>query len=138
MSLWEKLFGRKRESGTARQASPTVRRQKTYSAQSGYVYQYYFAGMRMREQDGSLGTQYVFDVTADRKSFFETSLFLERRVLESWTRQHGRDLNASEIYGIAKILLFRAFDEKENPEALRKELRPNLDDVAWATKTLDL
>ena len=39
--------------------APPVRRQKTYSAESGYVYQYFYEGQRAAERNGSAGAQYV-------------------------------------------------------------------------------
>jgi len=46
--------------------APAVRRQKTYSAESGYVYQYYYEGQRPASRDGSSGIEFVFNVSADR------------------------------------------------------------------------
>jgi hypothetical protein len=39
--------------------APAIRRMKTYSAQSGYVYQYFYEVQRP-------GTEFVFSVSADR------------------------------------------------------------------------
>lgn len=47
---------------------PKVRREKSYSADSGYVYQYFHEGYREMKLAGELGAEYVFDVSSDRKS----------------------------------------------------------------------
>ena len=47
----------------------TVRRMKTYAGSQGYVYQYYFVGKRpaLAADPEAPATEYVFDVTSDRK-----------------------------------------------------------------------
>ncbi len=45
--------------------APAVRRMKTYSAQSGYVYQYYFEGYRPLPVES--GVEFVFQISSDRK-----------------------------------------------------------------------
>ena len=61
---------------------PAVRRQKTYSAQTGYVYQYFYEGYR--PSSGERGTEYVFDVSADRKTSAPTSVLVSDAAVESW------------------------------------------------------
>ena len=55
----------------------TIRRMKTYTGGQGYVYQYYFVGKRPAEQGShsSAATEYIFDVTSDRKTTFSVSVF---------------------------------------------------------------
>jgi hypothetical protein len=45
-------------------------------------------------------------------------VFISERALEAWRQTEGRDLDSKEIYAVAKMRLFRAFDEVE---ALRDE-----------------
>jgi len=40
-------------------------------------------------------------------------VFISARALEFWRLTHGRDLDSNEIYAVAKMRLFRAFDEIE-------------------------
>jgi hypothetical protein len=93
----------------------TIRRMKTYTGEQGYVYQYYFVGKRSAD-DVSLGpsTEYIFDVTADRKTMFAVSVVLPKAALDSWARTHSRVLTEAEQYAAVKMRLFRAFDEIEN------------------------
>src|SRR5262245_56388154 len=91
--------------------APSVRRQKTHSAESGYVYQYFYEGQRTASRDGLAGTQFVFNVSADRKSAFPVSVFLSDEALENWQRDHARRLGSTERYAVAKMSLFQAFDQ---------------------------
>ena len=97
---------------------PTVRRQKTYSAQSGYVYQYFYEGHR--PSSAERGTEYVFDVSSDRKTSSPVSVVITDAAVASWQNGSGRTLSATEQYAIAKMALFQAFDERESPEAMRQ------------------
>ncbi len=91
----------------------TVRRLKTYTGSQGYVYQYYFVGKRPAA-GVSEATEYVFDVTSDRKTTYEVSVILSRTAVAAWADAHGRPLADSEQYAAVKIRLFRAFDEVED------------------------
>ena len=89
---------------------PAVRRQKTYSAQSGYVYQYFYEGHR--PSSAERGTEYVFDVSSDRKTSSPVSVVVSDAAVASWQNESGRTLSATEQYAIAKMALFQAFDER--------------------------
>jgi len=97
---------------------PTVRRQKTYSALSGYVYQYFYEGHR--PSSAERGTEYVFDVSSDRKTSSPVSVVISDAAVANWQNESGRTLSATEQYAIAKMALFQAFDERESPEAMRQ------------------
>ncbi len=90
----------------------TVRRQKTYTAQTGLVYQYYFVGKRAAiEPQDAPATEYVFDVTHDRKTVFAVSVFLREDALSDWQGRHGRPLAETEQYALAKLRLHKGFDD---------------------------
>src|ERR1700680_3155998 len=93
-----------------------LRRMKTYTGGQGYVYQYYFVGKRAALADApeAPASEYIFDVTADRKSTFAVSVFLQDEALRGWANTHGRSLNEAEQYGAVKMRLFEAFDEIED------------------------
>ena len=97
---------------------------KAYTGEQGYVYQYYFVGKRsaMRRGADAPATEYVFDVTSDRKTVFSVSVFLERSATTAWASRHGRDLTEAEEYAAAKMRLFRGFDEIENMMAEGRSL----------------
>ncbi len=109
--------------------APAIRRQKTYSGQSGYVYQYYYEGHRPYKRDRNTGTEYVFDVSADRKTSLAVSVLLSAAALEDWQGRHGRTLHASERYAVAKMALFQAFDERPNPGAMSADIKVRGADV---------
>lgn len=101
----------------------TVRRMKSYTGGQGYVYQYYFVGKRAAMEPGAAATEYIFDVTSDRKTTFSVSVLVEAEALQAWTRTHGRAPSDAEEYGAAKMRLFRAFDEIEDMFAHGRHLR---------------
>ena len=92
------------------------RRVKTYTGETGFVYQYYFVGQRtaLAADPEAPATEYVFDATSDRKITFAVSVFLKPEALTAWAQAHGRDLTDSEQYAAAKMRLLRGFDEVEN------------------------
>jgi hypothetical protein len=116
----QKLLGR--ESDAPLTGAPPVRRQKTYSAESGYVYQYCYEGQRMATRGGEQGTQFVFSIHPARGDSFYTSIWVSANALLEWERSHGRELRGNERHAVAKMALFRAFDERESPQAMRVEV----------------
>lgn len=90
-----------------------VRRVKSYSAQTGYVYQYYFYEVEKAHCGDSAGTDYVYMVSIDRKSVFPVKIFVEKAALEKWSARTGQGLTGTEEYAVAKMRLFQAFDEIE-------------------------
>jgi hypothetical protein len=94
----------------------TVRRLKTYTGAQGYVYQYYFVGKRaaLDSDPEAPASEFVFDVTSDRKLTYAVSVFLSQGPVAAWAAAHGRALNEAEQYAAVKLRLFRAFDELED------------------------
>jgi hypothetical protein len=94
----------------------TIRRMKTYAGSQGYVYQYYFVGKRAALPDDpeTPATEFIFDVSSDRKLTYAVSIFLAEKAVAAWTAAHGRPLADAEQYAAAKLRLFRAFDELED------------------------
>jgi hypothetical protein len=97
-----------------------ARRYKSYAAETGTAYQYFFASSRLvvRPEGQGAGSDYVFVVTADQKPPFVLRVFISDRALEVWRQSHGRALDSNEMYAAAKMRLYRAFDEVES---LREE-----------------
>ncbi len=119
MMRWlQRLTGRPPEPAPLRGARP-VRREKTYSAENGYVYQYFYEGYRESRRGNQQGHDHVFSVTTDRTSRFPVTVFLGRQVVEEWERAHERPLSAPEQYAVVKMTLFQAFDRRNElgPEA---------------------
>ncbi len=118
--------------------APAVRRLKTYSAQSGYVYQYYYEGHRPFERARDSGVEYVFDVSADRKTSMPVSVFLGAACLQDWEGNHARTLNSTERYAIAKMALFQAFDERPHPDQMKLEIHVRGADIDGILAALGL
>jgi hypothetical protein len=89
------------------------RRYKSYAAETGTAYQYFFASSRRvrRPESQGTGSDYIFVVTADQMPPFILRVFVSQRALEAWRQAEGRDLDSNEIYAVAKMSLLRAFDE---------------------------
>jgi hypothetical protein len=118
--------------------SPTLRRMKTYTGGQGYVYQYYFVGKRpaLPGSAESPATEYIFDVSSDRKLTFAVSVFLRDEALSTWNSAHGRQLTDAEQYGAVKMRLFQAFDEIENMLAHGRRLTLNTAGLEQVLQTL--
>jgi hypothetical protein len=97
----------------------TVRRLKTYAGAQGYVYQYYFVGQRpaLADDPHAPATEFIFDVTSDRKTTYAVSVFLSAQTVAAWAQSHGRTLNEAEQYAAVKLRLFRAFDDLQDVKA---------------------
>ena len=116
----------------------TVRRMKTYTGAQGYVYQYYFVGKRtaLAADPEAPGTEFVFDVTPDRKVTYAVSVFLPEASVAAWSQAHGRPLNDAEQYAAVKLRLFRAFDELEDVKRQGRRLTINTDLLEEALSSL--
>jgi hypothetical protein len=88
-----------------------LRRVKTYTAQTGYVYEYYFVGQRDAVCEGQPATEYIFDVISDRRARYSVSVLLLQEAGRAWAGSHGRALGSPELYAAAKLRLQQGFDE---------------------------
>ncbi len=91
----------------------TAHRVKSYSAATGYVYQYYFYEVEKSERGAAAGTEYLYMVSVDRKHVFPVRIFVVKDALEKWAARTGRQFTGTEEYAVAKMRLFQAFDEAE-------------------------
>ena len=91
------------------------RRYKSYSAETGVSYQYFFASQRPvnRPEGQGRGTDFSFVITADQHPPFTLRIFVSHRAVSAWRDAHGRDLNSNEQYAAAKMRLFQACDVEE-------------------------
>jgi hypothetical protein len=92
-----------------------VRRIKSYSASNGYVYQYCFYEVNRIAHEGGPAGEFIYAVSADRKTSFLLRIVVLQSALEAWAKSNGRALTSSEEYAVAKMRLFQAFDEGEVP-----------------------
>jgi hypothetical protein len=115
-----------------------VRRIKSYSAASGFVYQYQFQDVHPSRRGLSAGNEYVYLVSADRKTMFPLRIFIRRDAVERWGKQAGRSLTGTEEYAAAKMRLFQAFDEVENLGASHPDLIVDDSNLSVLLSQLDL
>ena len=118
--------------------TPSVRRMKTYSAQSGYVYQYYYEGHRDFRSGGDSGVEFVFTISADLKNWHPVPVLVSADAIRAWESAHGRQLSSTERYAVAKIALFQAFDERPSPAQMKDEVRVRNADIEGIIETLGL
>ena len=118
--------------------SETVRRVKSYSAATGYVYQYYFYEVQKTRRGFSSGTEYVYMVSVDRKKVFPLRIFVRADAAEKWGSTAGRPLTGTEEYAAAKMRLFQALDEIEEIESRKPELVIDDSNLADLLSQLDL
>jgi hypothetical protein len=118
--------------------APPVRRMKTYSAQSGYVYQYFYEGHRSYTGTGDNGMEYVFSISPDRKNWHACSVFLSNAAVNDWEKDRERRLTSTERYAVAKLALFQAFDDRVSPAHMHEAVRVRRADLDAIVDTLGL
>jgi hypothetical protein len=94
-------------------------RVKSYSAATGYVYQYYFYEVEKSKRGAAAGTEYVYMASVDRKHVFPVRIFVVKDALEKWSARAGRQFTGTEEYAVAKMRLFQAFDEVEGLSSVK-------------------
>jgi hypothetical protein len=115
-----------------------VRRVKSYSAATGYVYQYYFYEVQKAHRRGLAGNDYVYMVSVDRKTVFPLKIFVAREGIQQWSRAAGRELTGTEEYAVAKMRLFEALDEVPDLATGRPELVVDGSNIEELLSRLDI
>ena len=133
--MFRSLFSRK---DAPLAGAPAVRRLKTYSARSGYVYQYHYEGHRRLHADRDGGVEFVFSVSADRKSWHAVGVVVSDGAIRAWEEARARQLSSAERYAIAKMALFQAFDERPTPALMKDPVRVRTADLEAIIEALDL
>jgi hypothetical protein len=94
--------------------SDVPRRVKSYSSATGYTYQYVFHEIRKGRRGLSFGNEFIYQVSADRKTSFPVVIFIPREAVQGWSKKSGRAITGTEEYAAAKMRLYQAFDEVED------------------------
>jgi hypothetical protein len=115
-----------------------VRRVKSYSAATGYVYQYYFYEVEKIERGAAHGTEYVYMVSVDRHRVFPVRILVRQDALENWSARTGQKLTGTEEYAVAKMRLFQAFDEVEDLATKTPELIVDSSNLEQLLSELDI
>jgi hypothetical protein len=113
-------------------------RVKSYSAATGYVYQYYFYEVEKTRRGKLEGTEYVYMASVDRQRVFPVKIFVAKESLEKWSARTGQQLTGTEEYAVAKMRLFQAFDETEDMAAKTPDLRVDDSNLETLLTQLDL
>jgi hypothetical protein len=120
-------------------AKPEVaHRIKSYSAATGYVYQYCFVEVRQARRGFSAGTEFIYVVSVDRQENLPLAVFVRKSAVEKWSKQENRKLSGTEEYAVAKMRLFQGFDEIENLTTARPDLQVDETNLAPLLEKLDL
>ena len=120
-------------------AKPGVaHRIKSYSAATGYVYQYCFVEVRPARRGFSSGTEFIYVVSVDRHENFPLAVFVRKSAVEKWSQRENRKLSGTEEYAIAKMRLFQAFDEIENLATARPDILVDDSNLDLLLEKLDL
>jgi hypothetical protein len=118
--------------------SDPPRRVKSYSSATGYTYQYVFHQIRKGRRGFVAGNEYVYLISADRKTSFPLVIFIGREAVRGWTRRTGRDLTGTEEYAAAKMRLFQALDQVENLAEAPPDIQVSETDLVELLDRLDL
>lgn len=138
--MLRKLLGRlwtRRADPEEFRGRPRIRREKSYAADSGYVYQYVYQGYRSARRHEVSGRDFVFDCTSGRSSRFSIIVFAPDQTYAAWERDSGRALNEVERYAIVKMQLFEIFDASPRIDE-QLEVQLTVEQVARQVEALDL
>ena len=111
---------------------------KHYASASGHHYEYCYEGYRPYRSRTDSGTEFVFRISAGRKTTPTVAVFLSAGVLHAWEQNHGREFSAAERYAIAKMALFQAFDERAGPAEMRTDVRVRPADLETIVAALNI
>jgi len=118
--------------------APTVHRIKSYAAESGYVYEYFYEGHRQWRDGLGRGVEFEFRVSAGREQWLPAAVVVADRAVQVWEAARARTLSSTERYAIAKLALFQAFDERTTPPEAAMEVRVSGTDVEAIAERLGL
>jgi hypothetical protein len=124
--MFKRFFPRK--SAPLRGAAATPRL-KTYTAESGYVFHYFYQGDRPSHAPADTGTEFVFQISQDLRGWRPLAVFLSDAALLSWQQAHARELSSTERYALVKMALFQTFDRSAAPAVLRDSVRVDASDA---------
>jgi hypothetical protein len=131
--LRRRKVSREVEQAPELKGAPANPRTKTYSAATGYVYQYVYRGYRSLAAPQA-GTAFVFSMTRDRKYEGDAVIHLLDACLAAGA---GRELTSAERYAVAKMTLFAAFDELAEIDQFQTPMAPDAAAVREHLRMLD-
>ncbi len=133
--MFKRFFSRNPAPLSGAAATPRL---KTYAADSGYVYHYFYQGYRPSPASADACTEFVFQISQDRRDWRPLIVSLPDAALLRWQQEHARELSSTERYALVKMTLFQAFDQCPTPATLRDSVRVEAADVASLLEKLDV
>jgi len=100
------------------------------------VYRYYYQGRRSYRTGGVAGTEFVFSVSADRRAWRDAGIMIADAAVAAWQNAHQREISSTEMYALAKMALFRAFDERSDPARIEGDVPVSEADIEAIAATL--
>ncbi len=131
-------FAKRTQNNRTMARPEAARRIKSYSAATGYVYQYYFYEVQKTRRGLAAGTEYVYMVSVDRQKVFPLRIFVRHAAVEKWAKNVGREMTGTEEYAVAKMRLFQAFDEVDDLAIAQPELLVDESNLQALLGRLDL
>src|SRR6185312_5490515 len=107
--LWRNVIGPRTPTppDTGLAGAPVRQRIKTYSAESGYVYQHVYRGYRNKDA----AREFVFSVSSQPGRWDSLTVRLGDAVITEWERGNLRVLTSTQKYAVAKMAMFHLLDE---------------------------
>jgi hypothetical protein len=115
--------------------APATRRIKSYSASSGYAYQYFYEGRRDSLARRG-GTEYVFSVSSLAGAWRQFSVEEAEQIVSAWQVEKQRELSPTERYAVAKLTLLEELDRRPVPEALPERVLVTREAIDRIAETL--
>ncbi|MDZ7636652.1 MAG: hypothetical protein U5J83_00090 [Bryobacterales bacterium] len=110
---------RDRRAGALPQAlrgTPPVRRLKTYQAETGVTWSYYYEGYRI-ETEPDAAQCYVFTMLGGNRAPQPLTIVVPDSAMEAIRAQTGASAGSRETYAMAKMHLFSVLDRERQPAA---------------------
>jgi hypothetical protein len=116
--------------------APDTPRLKTYTAESGETFHYFYQGHQSSRD--SAGTEFAFRISRDQRDCHPLIVLLPDAALRGWQQEHARDLSATERYALVKMTLLQFFDRESASLRLPNTVRVEATDVAGMLNKLDV
>jgi hypothetical protein len=133
IAVFKRFFSRNSVPWSGAPANPRL---KTYTAESGYVFHYFYQGHRPSRV--AAGTEFAFQISLDRRDWQRLVIYLPNTALLAWQQAHARELSSNERYALVKMKLFEFFERHSPPARLPDLVLVDAADVTGLLEKLDV
>ncbi len=112
--LTPEVRGKREPAPEALRGVPPVRRLKTYQADTGFSWSYYYEGHR-REEEPNAGLAYVFTLQPGSRAERRVTVLIPEGTLAGARARTLSAISSRESYALAKMHLFAVLDCEESP-----------------------